>query len=75
MGCHDLPAHVADGRLVFLLEGGYSSEGLASSVAETFLGLLGMPSAHPLDSSVPEEPKAAVQQLIADLRELHALGH
>ncbi|KAK9805350.1 hypothetical protein WJX73_004940 [Symbiochloris irregularis] len=68
-----LAQELCGGRLVFVLEGGYSSEGLASSVAETFLGLLGTPPAHALDSSVPEEPKAAVQQLIADLRELHAL--
>ena len=61
------------GRLVFLLEGGYSSEGLASSVAETLLGLLGLPPVHPLDASVPAEPKDAVQQLIADLRALHKL--
>ena len=58
---------------MLVLEGGYSSEGLASSVAETLLGLLGLPPVHPLDATVPAEPTAAVQQLIADLRALHKL--
>lgn len=58
---------------MFLLEGGYSSEGLASSVAESFLGLLGRPPVHPLDSNVPAEPDAEVEQLIQDLKKLHDL--
>ena len=58
---------------MFLLEGGYSSEGLASSVAESFLGLLGKPSVHPLDNSVPAEPHEEVEQLIRDLTALHGL--
>lgn len=63
----------AGGRLVFLLEGGYSSKGLASSVVESFLALLDQDSRSAMDSSVPAEPQHNVEGLIKMLRALHDL--
>ena len=62
----------AGGRLVVLLEGGYSLRGLSESVTESFLGLLGDESLHPPDTEVVE-PMDAVWQRVHDIRRMHGL--
>ena len=60
------------GRLVMLMEGGYSLQGLSESVSESFLALLGEPSHHQPDTDVVE-PMDAVWERIAEVRKLHGL--
>ncbi|KAL3135763.1 hypothetical protein ABBQ32_007326 [Trebouxia sp. C0010 RCD-2024] len=60
------------GRLVMLMEGGYSLQGLSESVSESFLALLGEPSHHQPDTEVIEPMEAAWSQ-IAVIRKLHGL--
>ena len=61
------------GRLVVLLEGGYSMQGLSEGVCEAFLSLLGRPSAHPHDADVPAEPLDAGKRIIEEVVALHTL--
>ena len=62
----------AGGRLVMLMEGGYSLQGLSESVAESFLALLGQQSFYKPDTEVVE-PLDAVWSRIAEIRKLHGL--
>ena len=71
-GQHLNGAISAGGRLVVLLEGGYSLRGLSESVTESFLGLLGDESLHPPDTEVVE-PMDAVWQRVHEIRRLHGL--
>ena len=71
-GLHLSQSIPAGGRLVVLLEGGYSLRGLSESVTESFLGLLGDESLHPPDTEVVE-PMDAVWQRVHDIRRLHGL--
>jgi len=64
--------NVVGGRLVMLMEGGYSLQGLSESVSESFLALLGEPSHHQPDTDVIE-PMDAVWKRIAEIRKLHGL--
>ena len=61
----------AGGKLVICLEGGYSQHALSESVAESFLGLLGEPSAHAPEA--PEAPEPAAHDVVDLVRELAAL--
>ena len=61
------------GKLVFLLEGGYSLQGLSEGVVETFLAALDLPSRHAPDAEVPEEPMAAVQETLDRVKAIHGL--
>ena len=63
---------LAGGRLVILMEGGYSLQGLSESVSESFLALMGEPSCHQPDTEVIE-PMEAVWKQIAEIRKLHGL--
>ena len=68
---HNLSAQPG-GRLVILMEGGYSLQGLSESVSESFLALLGEPSYHQPDTEVVE-PMEAVWNRIAEIRKFHGL--
>lgn len=69
---HSIARDFCDGRLVFILEGGYSLEGLASSTAATVRALLG-------DEIMPDPlgptPRAErdISNLIEQLRGVHRL--
>ena len=63
----------AGGRLAYVLEGGYSSEGLAASCVATFLGLLHLPPPAELDPSVEAEPQQEVEDMLNGLKRLHGL--
>ena len=56
-----------------MLEGGYSSEGLATSCVASFLGLLGRPCPEEQRPDIGPEPTQQVEELIAQLRQLHSL--
>jgi hypothetical protein len=70
-----LAAALCEGRLVFLLEGGYHTEAVGESVCEVFLALLGRPSLEAGQAmQLPQpEPVAEVQALVARLKEIHRL--
>lgn len=65
----DMAAELCHGRIVFLLEGGYDLKGLSDSVADSFNGVLGLPS---LDTFNPallrDEPMDRVKAALADVR-------
>jgi acetoin utilization deacetylase AcuC-like enzyme len=63
----------AGGRLVVLLEGGYSMQGLSEGVCEAFASLLGRPPIHAHDAEVPAEPLDAVQRTLDEIVALHGL--
>ena len=63
---------MAGGRLVMLMEGGYSLQGLSESVSESFLALMGESSHHQPDTEVIE-PMETVWKRIAEIRKLHGL--
>ena len=70
---HDVIWCLTGGKLVYLLEGGYSSEGLAASCVATFLGLLGLPPPADVDMSVGPEPRQLVEEMLTGLERLHGL--
>lgn len=69
------PTSGAGGKLVMLLEGGYSMQGLSEGVCESFAALLGRPSIHPHDPEVPSEPLQAAQLALDDVTALHGLAN
>ena len=61
-----------EGRLAFVLEGGYDFDSLGDSVAETVRALVGAPSAPACDSAaLCEEPMAKVERAIEAAVEAH----
>lgn len=57
-----------------MLEGGYSSEGLAASCVASFLGLLGLPTPAEVEQSVgPEPDQLMVEDMFTGLKRLHGL--
>ena len=64
----------AGGRLVVLLEGGYSMQGLSEGVSETFQALLNRPPLHPHDTEVSAEPLQAAQNALDEVVALHGLA-
>jgi acetoin utilization deacetylase AcuC-like enzyme len=66
---------LCNGRIVFLLEGGYDAEALGESVTETWLALVGEDSkegAHPKELP-QEEPVEEVKELIQKIKQIHKL--
>ena len=67
----------AGGRLVLLLEGGYDAQAVGEAVAETWRGLLGLPSATAGGDegrgADGEEASAEVEELLGRVRRLHGL--
>jgi len=71
----ELADELCNGRIAFLLEGGYDVEALGESVVETWLALVGEPSregAH-LKELHQEEPVEEVQQLLQKVKRVHRL--
>ncbi|CAL8471589.1 g11131 [Coccomyxa elongata] len=73
-GLRDLADELCGGRLVVLLEGGYSMQGLSEGVCEAFQALLGRPPLHPHDPQVPPEPLHAAKVALDDIVALHGLA-
>lgn len=71
----DLAARLCNGRLLFVLEGGYEPAAVGESVGEVFLALLGRPSVEALQPlSLPHpEPLPEVEALVQRLRAIHGL--
>lgn len=69
----DLANELCEGRIAFLLEGGYDLEVLPLAVAATLDGLDGRPVADPLGPDPSPEPEADVAHLITTARGLHGL--
>jgi acetoin utilization deacetylase AcuC-like enzyme len=69
---HSIARDFADGRIAFLLEGGYNYDALAYSTAATMLALLG--DAAPADPlGAPPRAERDVSDLIEQLRGVHRL--
>ena len=64
---------LADGRLVLLLEGGYSFQGLSEGVCNSFQALTGGQPLHEVDSSGPAEPGRAVDKVVDEVVAIHKL--
>ena len=59
---------------MFLLEGGYDLKALGESVAESFRGILRLPSEDAFDHrTLMEEPKSKVDAVLAEARRVHGL--
>ncbi|MBI2861277.1 MAG: histone deacetylase [Chloroflexi bacterium] len=67
-----LADEVCQGRIAFLLEGGYHLEALATSVAATLQVALGQPSIESLGPS-PRTTEPDISELLARIRRLHRL--
>ncbi|KAK9828772.1 hypothetical protein WJX72_002008 [[Myrmecia] bisecta] len=73
-GMRKLADKLCGGRLVVLLEGGYSLQGLSEGVAESFLALLGEKPIHPHEAGRGTEPSMeVVTDAIAEVKALHGL--
>ena len=70
-----LANEICQGRIVFLLEGGYDLEALGESVASTYAGLLG--DRKPIDSMnegmLREEPLDKVKAVLQESKRIHNL--
>ena len=65
---------VCEGRVVFLLEGGYDLDALGESVASSVSGLVGGEAIDSIDASLlREEPNEKVQSILRECRSLHSL--
>jgi acetoin utilization deacetylase AcuC-like enzyme len=65
----------AGGRLVLLLEGGYSFQGLSEGVCNSFQALTGGGKPlHDISSNVPLEPTRAVDDMLDEVVDIHRLG-
>ena len=65
---------VCEGKLVFCLEGGYDLEGLSTSVADSFRGLLNWKSKDKYDPVfLRPEPLDRVSQIVKEVRRIHEL--
>mmetsp|Transcript_8219 Transcript_8219/g.24496 ORF Transcript_8219/g.24496 Transcript_8219/m.24496 type:complete len:409 (+) Transcript_8219:197-1423(+) len=65
---------LCQGRLVFLLEGGYDLNALGASVADTFRGVLGDSSADGFDPGLlRDEPTSKVRDALREARRIHNL--
>ena len=65
----------AGGRLVLLLEGGYSFQGLSEGVCNSFQALTGGGKPlHDIASNVPSEPMRAVDDMLDEVVGIHRLG-
>ena len=65
----------AGGRLVLLLEGGYSFQGLSEGVCNSFQALTGGGKPlHDIASNGPLEPMRAVNDMLDEVVDIHRLG-
>lgn len=69
-----LADEMCEGRLLFLLEGGYDLDALGESVAETWRALIGVPSECAKKMVPQEEPLEEVMTLIDTLKQVHKLN-
>jgi len=71
-----LAQEMCNGRLVFLLEGGYNTEALGESVAETWRALLqeGSQEGKKVMEMPQVEPLEQVQDLIKKLKQIHKIS-
>lgn len=76
-GIRELADELCGGRLVFFLEGGYDLDALGASVADTWRGVLGVPSEDPFRATqemyLYDEPDERVADAIAKAKATHAL--
>ena len=64
---------VCNGRLVFLLEGGYFLPALSASVANIFRALLGQPGHDPLGAGSAPTPQPDCARILDAVRKLHKI--
>lgn len=65
---------LCQGRLVFLLEGGYHLSALGESVASTFAAVLGEAAIDPIDPNLlREEPSDKIKAALQEARRVHGL--
>ena len=64
---------VCNGRLVFLLEGGYFLPALSASVANIFRALLGQPGHDPLGAGSAPTPQPDCARILDTVRKLHKI--
>ena len=64
---------VCNGRLVFLLEGGYFLPALSTSVANIFRALLGQPGHDPLGAGSAPTPQPDCARILDTVRKLHKI--
>eukprot|EP01025_Chloroclados_australasicus_P035223 TRINITY_DN3592_c0_g1_i4.p1 TRINITY_DN3592_c0_g1~~TRINITY_DN3592_c0_g1_i4.p1 ORF type:complete len:454 (-),score=62.57 TRINITY_DN3592_c0_g1_i4:650-1882(-) len=65
---------LCEGRVVFLLEGGYDLKGLGEGVADSFMGLLGLDSIDKFNPELlREEPRDKVLQLLTEVKAIHSI--
>jgi acetoin utilization deacetylase AcuC-like enzyme len=64
---------VCDGRLVFLLEGGYSLPALGASVANVFRALLGQPAHDPIGAGSKPTPEPDCKSLLDAVCKQHKI--
>lgn len=68
----ELANKLCKGRLVLLLEGGYHLDALGESVADSFRGLLGLPSIDTFNKAcLHDEPQSKVQSMIQEIQRIH----
>ena len=64
---------LCDGKIVFLLEGGYDLTGLPEGVKESFAALVGENSLEKTDPGLYEEPFDKAKKIIDEVRHVHQL--
>jgi acetoin utilization deacetylase AcuC-like enzyme len=69
----DLAAEVSDGRLVFVLEGGYDPNALGHSIDATLKVLLGEEVVDPLGPPPTGTDEPNISDIIDECREIHGL--
>ena len=68
-----LSEDLCDGKIVFLLEGGYDLTGLPEGVAESFAALVGEKSLEQKDPGLYEEPFEKAKKVIQEVKSVHQL--
>ena len=69
-----LADEMCDGRLVFMLEGGYNLEALGESVASTWAAVLGEKGVGSIDPAMlQDEPADKVKAVLLEARRIHGL--
>ena len=68
-----LSEDLCDGKIMFLLEGGYDLTGLPEGVAESFAALVGEKSLEQKDPGLFEEPFEKAKKVIQEVKSVHQL--
>ena len=68
-----LSEDLCEGKIVFLLEGGYDLTGLPEGVSESFAALVGEKSLEKTDPGLYEEPFEKAMKVIQEVRSVHQL--